>query len=421
MVAIITPVAHASGTTDVNLEPEWMVWTPSGNMSTYSNSAASGGPAVKITANASGIIGGTTSAMTGVYVIASGDQCSGAPTMQVKLDGTVVGTQSVTSTAWKQYRYPASVSAGYHSLEIAFTNQFSSGCTRALNVDMTGFATPGSSAPASGAKLVSLGDSYSSGMGTDKLPLTSSDMSVYDPATTTSSNQCYRSIYAPSHLLAYSSRNYTLYDTSCAGASTDYILTLNQYNESPQISQVTSDTDLITVTIGGNDVQLLTFIDCAASSECTSSSSTVQTINSKIATLQDKISAVLTAIKQKAPHSQVLIAGYPYSLPQPGVSAGNCASVLSSAEQTLFKQIIDSTNGAIQTAAAAAGGNVTYVDPNASGSPFMATDSNGLSLDACSTSNQRLFNGPTDGSTTAWWHPNGYGANAYYNLYNSAL
>lgn len=90
-----------------------------------------------------------------------------------------------------------------------------------------------------GARYVNMGSSFASGAGTG-------------PAPAGSPARCYQSSVNYAHLLA-DRLQLTLDDVSCGGATSAHIL--NAWNElPPQIDAVTSDTRLVTITIGGNDV-----------------------------------------------------------------------------------------------------------------------------------------------------------------------
>lgn len=131
-----TQVAHAA-TPVMTVEAESMSWNNWWNTAIVGDSYASNGSLVKNT-NATGTITGTTGQFNEVRVAAKGDQCDGAPTMQVKLDGVVIGTQSVNTVNLVQYSFPVTASAGSHTLQVSFTNPYSVWyCSRALYVDKT--------------------------------------------------------------------------------------------------------------------------------------------------------------------------------------------------------------------------------------------------------------------------------------------
>src|SRR4051794_9899851 len=85
-------------------------------------------------------------------------------------------------------------------------------------------------AQAMAVKYVALGDSYSSGTGT---------RSFYESG-------CQRSVYAYPYLLHNAHPTWTFVNATCSGATTSTLL-------SSQVSSVTSDTNWVTYTIGGND------------------------------------------------------------------------------------------------------------------------------------------------------------------------
>ena len=96
-------------------------------------------------------------------------------------------------------------------------------------------------APAWATKYVSLGDSYSSGTGT---------RTYYD-------SNCQKSVYSYPYLLHNAHPSWTFVHAACSGAKTSDLL-------SSQVSSVTSDTNWVSYTIGGNDAGFADVItDCA--------------------------------------------------------------------------------------------------------------------------------------------------------------
>jgi lysophospholipase L1-like esterase len=87
-----------------------------------------------------------------------------------------------------------------------------------------------------GAKYVALGTSYAAGQGVEKQLET-----------------CGRSDHNYPHLLA-AELGLDLVDVTCGAASTEHLVDTPQGDIPPQITAVTPDTQLITVTVGGNDV-----------------------------------------------------------------------------------------------------------------------------------------------------------------------
>lgn len=116
--------------------------------SIVSDASASGGKAILMTIN--GTANGTVSlstAATQVSVKAKGTQCSGAPQIVIKVDGTTIQTASVSSSSWTDYTATTSLATGSHSVSVSFTNDFNAykgkgnnlKCSRDLYVDKISF------------------------------------------------------------------------------------------------------------------------------------------------------------------------------------------------------------------------------------------------------------------------------------------
>ena len=71
-----------------------------------------------------------------VVVQAKGQQCNGAPSMAIKVDGVTIGTHTVSATSWTSYTSSRKISAGSHTIRVSFTNQYQTlKCARRLSVD----------------------------------------------------------------------------------------------------------------------------------------------------------------------------------------------------------------------------------------------------------------------------------------------
>jgi hypothetical protein len=143
----------------VVVEAENMTWSPSTNKIVVSDSSASAGQAVKLTANTTGTATTQTSTLQGIKLRVKGVSCSGAPNARLIVDGTVVANQLVTSTSWIEYTYSLNAAAGSHTLQVSFTNQYKRNwnCARALYVDNATFLlapSPSPSPPPSGSGFV---------------------------------------------------------------------------------------------------------------------------------------------------------------------------------------------------------------------------------------------------------------------------
>jgi hypothetical protein len=123
------------------LEAETMTLPSRGSV--VADATASGGKAMKMYANgtATGSVVLSGPAAT-IAVVAEGNQCDGAPRMVVKIDAVQVGTTvSVGAATWTAYEFTKAVTAGTHSVSIAFVNDSSTtSCDRNLVVDKVTFA-----------------------------------------------------------------------------------------------------------------------------------------------------------------------------------------------------------------------------------------------------------------------------------------
>jgi hypothetical protein len=178
-----------------------------------------------------------------------------------------------------------------------------------------------------GAQYVALGSSYASGPG---LP------DVVDPP-------CQRSAQNYPHQVAAAAR-LQLVDVSCGGATTADILDRPQRIRKrtlrpPQIDAVTADTQLITVSIGGNDLDLIgsmmTESACAATARsvpglCENLTGKKTPTQADVDTVEHAIADVVRAVHTRAPHATVLLVQY---LPALDRATTTCATAPMRPEQ----------------------------------------------------------------------------------------
>lgn len=160
-------------------------------------------------------------------------------------------------------------------------------CSTLLAGPAASAAKPGSSTDIT--DYVALGDSYSSGNGTFAANL---------------SWGCYRSTYAYPYLVAQQRANTDLTFVACQGATTDDVI-------GSQVRSLTTGTDVVTLTIGGNDVGFSDLIFGCAGDNSTSCDAAVAEANHKIHDeLPAKLDAAYAAIRSGAPNAQVVVLGY---------------------------------------------------------------------------------------------------------------
>jgi lysophospholipase L1-like esterase len=145
-------------------------------------------------------------------------------------------------------------------------------------------------APAMADKYVALGDSYSSGVGT---------RTYFDSG-------CQRSVYAYPYLLSQQRPNTQLTFAACSGAKTGDVL-------ANQVGSITSDTKIVTITIGGNDAGFSSVIfECAKPSWASNCAGKVTTAQNYIRnTLPGQLDSVYNSIRSHSAIATVVVLSYP--------------------------------------------------------------------------------------------------------------
>jgi lysophospholipase L1-like esterase len=184
-------------------------------------------------------------------------------------------------------------------------------------------------APAPGAQYVALGSSYAAGAG----------VGPADPGDVGGS--CGRTTSAYPTLVA-DALGLELTNATCGGATVDNIAATPQSVLAPaphkvglQVDAVTAETELVTITIGGNDLNYVGNLlaesclgDLAANRSsplanilkqygvCTPTPDA--TVLTALAGLDSKLTAMVEAVQAKAPDARIVLVDYPTLLPQNG-------------------------------------------------------------------------------------------------------
>ncbi|MDL9938335.1 SGNH/GDSL hydrolase family protein [Gordonia sp. ABSL1-1] len=157
---------------------------------------------------------------------------------------------------------------------------------------------------------VALGDSYSSA-------------ASVAPAAADSPRDCYRSSNNFSGRLAREF-GYRLTDVSCAGATTADFFASQHPGVKPQLDALSSRTDLVTFTIGGNDGMIFadTVRKCVTAAMATLGQGAPcratygDSIGREIRTVTyPKLVRAMGAVRVKAPNARVAVLSYPLLLP----------------------------------------------------------------------------------------------------------
>lgn len=218
---------------------------------------------------------------------------------------------------------------------------------------------------------VGLGDSYSSGWGAGK----------YEDGTATSTNTCRRSARAYAHVLhgdPYSPLRLDKF-IACGGATAPRITStwpntgdkLN-LDEPAQLSAVTSSTRVVTLTMGGNDVG---FADVIKGCAINCSRAVTTATNSINTTLAPALTKAYKAILGKSTKADVYVLGYPPMLSASATLCASSAPFNSATKRKLGIDLLNQLNAKIRTTVAAVGSpRMHYLDPTATGSPFIGHD-----------------------------------------------
>ena len=260
---------------------------------------------------------------------------------------------------------------------------------------LLGLAAPASATPRLPQPLdyVALGDSYSAASGV--LPP--------DP---TAAPQCLRSLRNYPHVLA-AQLGARLTDVTCGGADTTDFAGEQYPGVAPQLAALSAETDLVTMTIGGNDssVFINSILQCGAAgtrtlgqgSPCrdqygSSFEDTVRT------TTYPALVQALRAVRAAAPNARIAILGYPWILP----ASGGCFPVMpvASGDVPYLRSLQATLNDAVARAARET--RVTYVD--------MSAVSEGR--DACQPIGVRWIEPVLAGTNPVIVHPNALGEQA---------
>jgi lysophospholipase L1-like esterase len=184
-----------------------------------------------------------------------------------------------------------------------------------------------------------LGDSYSSGLGT------------LGTAGSYSGGSCKRSSQAWAYL-AQAPWDPPPNLLACAGAKTDDLLA----NQLPQVPVMWGPI-LITLTIGGNDVGFADEAGKCWKTDCTGDEAT---LNARIDGVGGTLRNTYTAIKNRAPGADIVVAGYPRLITDPAFA--NCSTAFGSGiigisdgfhdnEKAMIRRLADRLNFVIQSAA----------------------------------------------------------------------
>ncbi|MGH2937622.1 MAG: SGNH/GDSL hydrolase family protein [Solirubrobacterales bacterium] len=180
----------------------------------------------------------------------------------------------------------------------------------ALALLVVAMAVLGAAAGASAATYTALGDSYAAG------PLI--------PNQSLNPLGCLRSDHNYAHLAA-SAKGLTLTDVSCSGATTNDMTETQNVEPGPnppQFNGLNAGTNVVSVTIGGNDIGFTEIIESCItynpfSTPCKDKYDPGghDQLAERIANAAPKVAAVLAGIHSRSPNARVFVVNYPDILP----------------------------------------------------------------------------------------------------------
>ncbi len=200
------------------------------------------------------------------------------------------------------------------------------------------------------SSYVALGDSFSSGVGAGS----------YDPA----GGSCKRSTVAYPVLWKNAHSPASFAFTACSGAVTTDVI-------DDQLGPLDPATDLVSITIGGNDAgfaKVMTTCVLRGESACVSAVSQAKVYIEN--TLPGQLDAVYEAVRGRAPSAHVVVLGYPHMYK----INGTCVVGLGEAARSAVNGAADELDGVIAKRAANHGFTFGDVRPTFSGHEICTAD-----------------------------------------------
>ncbi|MFJ8542481.1 SGNH/GDSL hydrolase family protein [Streptomyces sp. NPDC093586] len=249
-------------------------------------------------------------------------------------------------------------------------------------------------------QYVALGDSYAAA------PLVPPS-DPHDPA-------CLRSL-AGYPRVAAGALDAKLTDVSCSGATVGHLSTAQHPGTPPQYDALTPDTDLVSITIGGNDTDLFDeALSCVnilpepRGTSCAKKNTAGGTdrIRSRIDAWAPVFATALDDIARRAPDAEIFVVGYGDYLRPDGCYPA----------QPYWKQDANYLQGAIDHLSA-----VLKRTAQEHGAAFVDTYTLSIGHDICAAPADRYFEGLVPSHLAAPLHPNASGARAIGNALAAAV
>jgi lysophospholipase L1-like esterase len=216
---------------------------------------------------------------------------------------------------------------------------------------------------------------------------------------------CLRSDHNFAHLAA-ATLGRSLADVSCSGAKTDDMTAPQDVTlgpNPPQFNALTTDTQVVTLQIGGNDIGFTSILqNCATANPFAHPCRDRyvvdgrDTLADKIAATAPKIAAVLQGIHARSPGARVFVVNYAAILPETGSGCGPQVPIAFT-DVPYLRSVEKKLNAMLAEKAAANGARIVD-DYTAS-----------IGRDACRSASTRWVEPLVPGNAAAPFHPNARG------------
>lgn len=219
-----------------------------------------------------------------------------------------------------------------------------------------------------GQSYVAMGDSFSSGEGN----------SPFETGTGSSGvNECHRNSQAyPRLLQADTSLDLGLTAfVACSGATTSDVLyggsDAGNWDEGPQVDALSEETDIVTITIGGNDVGFQEYLPSCVGF-CGPNTLTYEAIidNIESPAFQDNLETTYEEILDRAENAMVYVVDYPYMTAEDAETCGVLDFSGGRGVQIALNSTIETAVSNVRAQSEDYLDRLRYVDVNTLGSPF---------------------------------------------------
>lgn len=216
---------------------------------------------------------------------------------------------------------------------------------------------------------VAMGDSFSSGEGNEP----------FIDGTDSISNECHRSQRSYPRILqvdmdlGLGPANFI----ACSGATTNDVLGVSEsdnpvgrWGAAAQVDALSNDTEVVTITIGGNDIGFSDYATTCAFTLCGPGTTGYNSVMSAIndTTFHSNLVETYETIVDTAPNAQVYVTGYPHIAAS---NSGWCGTVDLAGAWAVVNQLNAVIEAAVGDAATSLSTTtIHFVDPNGTGSPF---------------------------------------------------